>query len=98
MEHKESRDPEPLTIGTGAVSAILRDCGIDETRIHSFEAQCAQQFGDSAALRPANLIDSGKFEVKKLPGHHRRLPERATCGDPGHRRKKIFSHPRRRAH
>ena len=64
IEHKESRDPEPLTIGTGAVSAILRDCGVSEERIGAFEDQCAQQFGDHAALSPANLIDSGKFEVK----------------------------------
>ncbi|MGO5024439.1 DUF4317 domain-containing protein [Lawsonibacter sp. LCP25S3_G6] len=64
VEHKESRDPEPLTVGTGAVSAILRDCGIPEERIGVFEEQCAQQFGQDAALSPANLIDSGKFEVK----------------------------------
>lgn len=64
IEHKESRDPEPLTVGTGTVSAILRDCGIAEERIQAFEEQCAQQFGAGAALSPANLIDSGKFEVK----------------------------------
>ena len=64
VEHKESRDPEPLTVGTGTVSAILRDCGIPEARIDAFEEQCALQFGQDAALSPANLIDSGKFEVK----------------------------------
>ena len=27
-------------------------------------SQCAQRFGESAALNPANLIDSKRFEVK----------------------------------
>ena len=64
VAHKESRDPEPLTVETGTVSAILRDCGIPEERISSFEQQCSLQFGRDAALSPANLIDSGRFEVK----------------------------------
>ena len=64
VEHKESRDPEPLAISPKSVSAILRDCGIAEERIGAFEAECARQFGPEAALSPANLIDSGKFQVK----------------------------------
>ena len=64
VEHKESRDPEPLSISPRSVSAILRDCGIAEERIGAFEEECARQFGPDAALSPANLIDSGKFQVK----------------------------------
>lgn len=64
IEHKESRDPEPLAVGAGTVSAILRDCGISDQKVGAFETQCAQQFGDGAVLSPANIIDSGKFEVK----------------------------------
>ena len=30
----------------------------------AFQEQCGQRFGEGAALSPANLIDSGKFEVK----------------------------------
>ena len=64
IQHKESRDPEPLSVSTATVSAILRDCGVSDQKVEAFEEQCARQFGDGAALSPANIIDSGKFEVK----------------------------------
>ena len=32
--------------------------------MEAFQSQCAQRFGESAALNPANLIDSKRFEVK----------------------------------
>ena len=32
--------------------------------MESFQAQCGQSFGESAALNPANLIDSKKFEIR----------------------------------
>lgn len=64
VAHKESKDPEPLAVSAGVVSRILADCGVDEDRIAAFEEKCTEQFGSDAPLSPANLIDSGKFEVK----------------------------------
>ena len=63
-EHRDSKDPEPLSLTAGEVGAILRQCGVEEARVEAFQAQCAQRFGESAALNPANLIDSKRFEVK----------------------------------
>ena len=63
-EHRESRDPEPLAITAGEVAGILADCGVEEERVAAFQAACGRRFGEGAALSPANLIDSKKFQVK----------------------------------
>lgn len=63
-QHKESKDPEPLIITANDVGAILSDCGIEESQVAAFRESCDQQFGEDAALSPANLIDTKRFEVK----------------------------------
>ena len=63
-EHREAKDPEPLAVTAKDVAAILRDCGADETQAEAFCAKCGELFGEDAALSPANLIDSKRFEVK----------------------------------
>ncbi len=63
-QHKESKDPEPLIITAKDVGAILTDCGIEETQVAAFRERCKEQFGEDAALSPANLIDARRFEVK----------------------------------
>lgn len=63
-QHKESKDPEPLTLTVREVGAILQDCGVAEERVASFCDKCSEQFGDGAALNPDNLIDRKRFEIK----------------------------------
>ena len=63
-EHRETRDPEPLTVTARDVAAILRDCGAEAAQAETFCAKCGERFGQGAALSPANLIDSRRFEVK----------------------------------
>jgi len=62
--HKESQDPEPLTVTARDVGGMLRECGIEEERVSSFQDYCAQRLGEDAALDPANLIDSKRFQIK----------------------------------
>lgn len=64
VQHKESRDPEPLAVTAGDIGAILRDCSVPEERVSAFLEQCGEQLGANVALNPANLIESGKFEVE----------------------------------
>ena len=64
QEHRESRDPEPLSVTAQEIGGILRDCGTAEEQISAFVAQCGERFGKDAALNPANLIESKRFEVK----------------------------------
>ena len=63
-QHKESHNPEPLELSVSDAAAILRDNGVEEEKILAFRDNCSAQFGDGATLNPANLIDSGRFEVK----------------------------------
>ena len=63
-EHREAKDPEPLAVTAKDVAAILRDCGAEEPQITAFCEKCGELFGEGAALSPANLIDSKRFEVK----------------------------------
>lgn len=62
--HKESRDPEVLTLTTEEVGTMLQSCGVSEEGVTAFREGCQERFGEHAALSPANLIDTGRFEVK----------------------------------
>ena len=62
--HKESQTPDPLTVTARDVGGMLRECGVEEERISAFQDYCAQRLGESAAMDPANLIDSKRFQIK----------------------------------
>ena len=62
--HKESKDPEPLTVTARDVGGMLRECGIEEERVSAFQDYCGQRLGQEAAVDPANLIDSRRFQIK----------------------------------
>lgn len=61
--HRESRDPEPLTLSAGEVARILTDNGVPAEKADAFRTECERQYGSAAALNPNNLIESKKFEV-----------------------------------
>ena len=63
-QHRESKDPEPLLLTAKEVGAILQESGVEEPRVTAFCENCGRQFGDGAALSPANLVDGRHFEVK----------------------------------
>ena len=62
--HKEEKNPEPLTLTAKEVGQMLRQSGVKEEQTAAFETQCAATLGEGAALNPANLMGTGKFEVK----------------------------------
>ena len=63
-EHRETEDPEPLTVSPCEVSKIILDCGASEEQAEAFQAACGERFGVGAVLNPANLIDAKKVELK----------------------------------
>ena len=63
-QHRESKDPEPLSVTAKEVGSILQSCGVGDEQVTAFCENCSQQFGEGAALSPANLIDSKRYEVK----------------------------------
>lgn len=62
--HKESHDPEPLTVSKRQMQDMLEECGVSESHCNAFEARFETQFGDSAELSPKNLVDANKFELR----------------------------------
>lgn len=61
--HKESRDPEPLTISPKEMGDILENSGLQPEQVEHFCKECEKEFGENAELRPANIIDSRKLQV-----------------------------------
>ena len=62
--HKESKDPETLTISGNGLKAVLGAGGVSEEHLDAFEAKFNVAFGEGAQLSPANLVDVKHLEVK----------------------------------
>lgn len=62
--HKESQDPDPLTVTAADVGGMLRECGVETERVSAFQDYCDQRLGEGAAVDPSNLIDSKRFQIK----------------------------------
>ena len=62
--HKQSKNPELLTVSVSEIGSILRDRGISDACVSAFQEMCSERFGSGAALNPVNLIDAGRVEIK----------------------------------
>ena len=67
-EHKESREEEPLAVTAADLTAVLLDSQVPEAQVQAFAARFAESFGASAAMNPANLINTGRFELEAGDG------------------------------
>lgn len=76
-QHKECKDPEPLSVTAKEVGSILLGCGVDGDQVNAFCESCGQQFGEGAALNPVNLIDNKRFEIKTQDATVSIEPERS---------------------
>lgn len=61
--HKESKDPEPLSISAAEMGDILENGGFSPEQTDSFCKNLERDFGPNAELSPANIIDSKKLEI-----------------------------------
>ena len=75
--HKESRDPEPLTVTKATVSSVLEYCGIGEEGVARAADAFDESFGKNAALTPKNVITTSSYQVK--------MPEVSVKVSPDHR-------------
>ena len=62
--HKESKVPEPLTVGKEDVKELLSSCGVSEEHVAKFSVDYDEVFGFEAELHPKNIIDSRHFEIQ----------------------------------
>lgn len=63
QEHKESKEPQPLTVDKSTVQGVLASCGVSEAHVEAFGQQYEEIFGD-AELSPRNVVDVKHLEVK----------------------------------
>ena len=61
--HKESKDPEPLTITKATVKTVLEGCGISEEKVEKLGTAMDESFGIGAELSPKNIVNVKKFEL-----------------------------------
>lgn len=76
QEHKQSKEPEPLTVGAATVMGMLSDCGVSQVHVEEFGQQFAESFGEQATLSPANLVNPKLLEVKTAEATVRIQPDR----------------------
>ena len=62
--HKEAKIPEPLEVSAREIGQFLRDAGISDQRVQQFCQQCDERFGKQSPLRPENLVDCRRFQLK----------------------------------
>ena len=86
-QHKESRDPEPLTVTRATVKSVLENCGVSEEKLVKMEEKFDESFGKNAELSPKNIVSSGKFEMKmpevtvKISPEYRNLVSTQVIGE-----------------
>lgn len=62
-EHKMHKDEEPLMVSKMTFKGVFQSCGVEESRMEAFEEKYDFEFGENAAIRPQNIVDTKKFEV-----------------------------------
>ncbi len=62
--HKESRDPEPLTMNKNTLKTVLEAVGVEAEKIEKLGAAMDESFGLGANLAPKNVVAYNKFELK----------------------------------
>ena len=75
--HKESRDPEPLTITKHTVGEVLTSVGVEPETAEKFAENMDELFGKGANLTPKNVVSYNKFDLK--------MPEVKISVSPEHR-------------
>lgn len=62
--HKESREPEPLTINCRTVDEMLKESGVSPERTEAFGKEFETAFGADGVLSPRNLVDTKRVEIR----------------------------------
>ena len=75
--HKESKIPEPLTVGKEDVKEVLSSCGVSEEHVAKFSIDFEEVFGLDAQVHPKNIIDNKRFEVHTPDVSIKVSPERS---------------------
>jgi hypothetical protein len=61
--HKESKDPEPLTLSAEEMGDILENSGAAPEAAEAFSRRCLDTLGQDTPLRPANISSASRMEI-----------------------------------
>ncbi len=61
--HKESKDPNALTLSAKQVKYLLEDSGVSEDKLENFEENFENEFGENSTLSPKNILDVKRYEL-----------------------------------
>jgi hypothetical protein len=62
--HKESKDPEPLTLTDKEMGDILENSGVSPEHAEAFCRRCEEEMGKDTLLRPANISSANRMEIQ----------------------------------
>lgn len=62
--HKESKDPEPLTLTDREMGDILENSGVSPEHAKAFCRRCEEELGQDTPLRPANISSASRMEIQ----------------------------------
>ena len=62
--HKESKDPEPLTLTEREMGDILENSGVSPEHAEAFCTKCTEQLGEGTPLRPANISSASRMDIQ----------------------------------
>ena len=62
--HKESKDPEPLTVSVQEMGDILENSGAAPEQAEAFCKRWEEELGEDAVLRPANVTSPKRMEIQ----------------------------------
>ena len=62
--HKESKDPEPLTLTDREMGDILENSGVSPEHAEAFCRRCEEELGRDTPLRPANISSVSRMEIQ----------------------------------
>lgn len=63
-EHRDEKNPEPLAMTSREVGDMLTELGVSVEAVERFRARCGETMGEGAVIKPENVIDEKRFEVK----------------------------------
>lgn len=63
IEHKESREEEPLLLDKSRISEVLEAGGFDNEQIESFDKKFTEEFGSKAQIAPKSIVETRQFKL-----------------------------------
>jgi hypothetical protein len=76
VEHKNSKDDEPLSLSKDTFKNMLQFCGVNQEKIDEFGTNFEEQFGKNAEVAPKSIVDVNKFQLETADVSIKVNPER----------------------